>query len=205
MAESSNPAAPLYLCGMAIGVWVGAVTTLLGAVIGGAISFVLSRQQIKASRIQREADRAHENYQRSVDRRFQVYSDFLIRSRSFRNALKAYYLPSDHRPSIEAIDDILRSAQDAAALVFLMVESDDTYYGCVLILRALGAAQAVVQGLRQHEENPWRKLNLDLGRALRKFQTAARNELEVKGPTRPWVVPKDNLGQQATEQDGVDP
>jgi hypothetical protein len=178
---------------MAIDVWVGAGTTLLGAALGGAISFTLSRQQIKASRAQQMADRAHENYQRSVDRRFQAYSDLLIRSRSFRNALKAYYLPSDHRPSIEALDNLLHSAQDAAALVFLMVEKEDTYHGCILVLRALGAAQAVVHGLKQHKENPWRELNLDLGRATRTFQNAARDELEVAGPARPWASSRDNV------------
>jgi hypothetical protein len=54
---------------MDIGVWVGAGTTFLGAVVGGSISYALSRQQIKAGRIQQEADRLDQNYQRSVDRR----------------------------------------------------------------------------------------------------------------------------------------
>jgi len=43
---------------MASDVWVGAVATLVGAALGGAISFVLSRQQIKAARSQREAELA---------------------------------------------------------------------------------------------------------------------------------------------------
>ncbi len=164
---------------------------------------MLSRQQIKASQIQQEADRAHQNYQRSVERRYQVYSDFLIRSRSFRNALKAYYLPSDHRPSIETIDDLLRSAQDAAALVFLMVESEDAYNGCILVLRALGGAQAVVHDLKSPKDNPWRRLNLDLGRATRTFQNAARRELGVTGPARSWES-KGKIEQQEDGRDGVD-
>jgi hypothetical protein len=192
----------MYLARMNLGVWIGAGTTLLGALLGGAISLVLSRQQIKASQARQEADRANQNYQHNIERRFQVYSDFLIRSRSLRNALKAYYLPSDQTPSMETIDDLFRSAQDTAALVFLVVESEEVYKACVGVLRALGGAQAVVHGLKKPAD-PWRNLNLDLGRAIRTFQVGARHELEVSGPSRPWVS-KDNVEQQATAADDSD-
>jgi hypothetical protein len=191
--------AGMYLARMNLGVWIGATTTLLGALLGGAISLVLSRQQIKASRAQQEADRASENYQRNVERRFQVYSDFLIRSRSLRNALEAYYLPSDQTPSMDTINDLLRSAQDTAALVFLVTESEEVYKACRDVLRALSSAQAVVHSLKKPAD-PWRKLNLDLGRTIRTFQVGARHELGVSGPSHPWGG-KDNVEGEATETD----
>ena len=202
LTGATTQLARLYFAGMNLDVWIGAGTTLLGAALGGAISFVLSRQQIKASQIQQEADRANQSYQRNVERRFQVYSDYLIRSRSFRNALQAYYLRSDHKPSIEAIDEILHSAQDAAALVFLVVESEDAYKACVDVLRALGEAQAAVHDLKPSKDNPWRKLNVNLGRSTRNFQVAARRELGVTGPTRPWGS-KANVEQEEAEPDGL--
>ena len=187
---------------MNLGVWIGASTTLLGALLGGAISLVLSRQQIKASEAQQEAERADQKSQRNVERRFQIYSDFLIRSRSLRNALKAYYLPSDQTPSMETIDELFRTAQDTAVLVFLVVESEEVYKACVDVLRALGGAQATVHGLKKPAD-PWRKLNLDLGRAIRTFQVGAKNELGISGPSRPWVS-NDDVEPQASAATGPD-
>jgi hypothetical protein len=188
----------MYLARMNLGVWIGASTTLLGALLGGTISLVLSRQQIKAGRERQEADRANEKYQRNIERRFQVYSDYLIRSRSLRNALKAYYL-SEAAPSLDTIDEFLRSAQDTAALVFLVVETDEVYKACIDVLRALGDAQAIVHGVKSPAD-PWRNLNLDLGRSIRSFQVAARHELEVSGPSHPWGE-RDAADRLAAEPD----
>jgi hypothetical protein len=85
-------------------VWAGAVTTLVGVLLGGAISFVLSRQQIMDARLQRQEADTREALRRSADRRFQAYADFLTRSRSFRNAVEAYYLQPRHKPSLATID-----------------------------------------------------------------------------------------------------
>jgi hypothetical protein len=177
----------MYLADMNLSVWAGAVTTLLGAIIGGTISFTLSRQQIKASQIQQESDRRQQTEQRSFERRFQVYSDFLIRARSVRNALKSYYLPSNHKPSIETIDELLHAAQDAAALVFLTLETEDTDNACVRVLRALSNAQIIIHDLNPKADNPWENLSSNLGEATRTFQNAARRELGVAGPSRPWI------------------
>jgi hypothetical protein len=100
--------------------------------------------------------------------------------------LKAYYLPSAHKPSLEAIDDLLHAAQDSAALVFLVLESEDTYNSCVLALNALDAAQNVVHSLKSAKDDPWLVLNIDLGRATRTFQNAARRELGIIGPAKDW-------------------
>ena len=174
---------------MSSDVWVGAVTTLAGAALGGGISFLLSWQQMKEVRRQRQEDDARDHRRRSVDRRFQVYADFLTRTRSFRNAVETYYLqPDRQRPSFTEIDALLQSAYDASALVFLVVESDATYEGCRSALRALQKARAIVHGTgAATSEDPWTDLNALLGRATREFQNSARIELEVRGPTTPWA------------------
>jgi hypothetical protein len=73
-------------------VWVGAIATLVGAALGGAISFALSRQQLNDARLQRREVEVSEQGRRSEDRRFQGYSAFLTQARSYRNAVKAYHL-----------------------------------------------------------------------------------------------------------------
>jgi hypothetical protein len=180
----------LYSRAMSSDVWVGAVTTLAGAGLGGAISYLLSWQQIRETRRQRQEEDAREHRRRSVDRRFQAYADFLTRARSFRNAVETYYLRPGHRPSFAEMDSLLQSANDASALVFLVVESDATYEGCRSALRALQQARTAVHGTdRATSEDPWTELNVLLGRATREFQNSARIELEVSGPTAPWDRP----------------
>src|SRR5262249_48696848 len=100
-------------------VWIGAVTTLGGGLLGGAISVVLGRQQAREARLQRQEADARELLRRSADRRFQAYADFLTGARSFRNAVEAYYLHPRHKPSLTALDALLQTANDASALVFL--------------------------------------------------------------------------------------
>jgi hypothetical protein len=176
-----------YPRGVSSDVWVGAATTLLGAVLGGAISLLLSRQQAKEARWQRQEDDVREYRRLSADRRFQAYADFLTRTRSFRNAVKAHYLPSGHQPSLADVDSLFQAANDASALVFLVVESDTTYEGCRNALRALEKARAVIHAARPAApQEPWADLNALLGQAIRDFQNSARMELGVSGPTKPW-------------------
>jgi hypothetical protein len=168
-------------------VWVGAATTLAGAVLGGAISYLLSRQQVREARRQRQEDDVREHRRRSADRRFQAYADFLTRTRSFRNAAEAYYRQPRHQPALAEIDSLLQSANDASALVFLVVESDATYEGCRNVLRALWRARSVIHRTDPDmPEDPWAELKVLLGRTTREFQNAARLELGVTGPTAPW-------------------
>lgn len=179
-----------YSRGMSSDVWVGAATTLAGAVLGGAISFLLSREQAREGRRQRQEDDAREYRRRSSDRRFQAYAEFLTRTRSFRNAVETYYLQPRHQPSLKEIDSLLQSANDASALVFLVVESDDTYEGCRNVLRALWQARALIHGIEPPASgDSWNTLNVQLGRATREFQNCARIELGVGGPTMPWDSP----------------
>jgi hypothetical protein len=158
-------------------------------VLGGAISFLLSWQQVREARRQRQEDDLREHRRRSADRRFQAYADFLTRTRAFRNAVEAYYLQTRHRPSRTELDTLLQSAKDASALVFLVVESDATYECCRATVRALSSARSVIHGTGQPVKHPgeeWPYLNTLLGRATREFQNSARAELGVTGPAAPW-------------------
>jgi hypothetical protein len=170
-------------------VWVGAATTLAGAVLGGAVSFLLSWRQVREARRQRQEDDEREHRRRSVDRRFQAYADFLTRARAFRNAVEAYYMQPRHQPSLVELDSLLQSANDASALVFLVVESEATYEGCRSALRALGNARAIIHGSASAPDELWADLNALLGRATREFQNSARIELGVSGPTASWHGP----------------
>jgi hypothetical protein len=170
-------------------VWIGAITTLVGAALGGAISFVLSRQQLNDARQQRKEEALRERQRRSDDRRFEAYSEFLIRTRSYRNAVEAYYIHPDNRPSINELDVLLHAAQDASTLVFLVVENEETYKGCRAVLGALWRARAIIHGIESSSaDDPWAELDVEFGRTTREFQNAARDELEVRGPTIKWVT-----------------
>jgi hypothetical protein len=103
--------------------------------------------------------------------------------------LQAYYLHADNRPAIGDIDALLLAATDASSLVFLVVESEGTYTGCIAILKALWTAQTAIHHLTQVDaDDPWTEINSDLGRATRDFQNAARDELGVIGPAEPWAT-----------------
>jgi chitinase len=155
--------------------------------LGGGISFLLSWQQVKEARRQRQEDDAREHRRLSMDRRFAAYADFLTRARSFRNAVEAYYSQPGHGPSLADVDALLQSANDASALVFLVMESEQTYEGCREVLRALHSARIVIhQNEPGTAAGPWPDLNLLLGRTTREFQNSVRNELGVSGPIAAW-------------------
>jgi hypothetical protein len=167
------------------------VTTLAGTALGGGISYFVSRQQAKDARSQREEEYLREQRKQSADRRFQAYSGFLNSARSFRNALEAYYAHPRSEPSLAGIESLLHSANDASALVFLVVESPGTYEACRGLLRALGKAGLIVRGSEPGAAvGPWAELSSLLGRATREFQNAARSELGVPGPAVPWDSPE---------------
>jgi hypothetical protein len=177
----------LYSRHVSSDVWVGAATTLVGAMLGGAISFLLSSRQVREARRQRHEDDAREHRRRSMDRRFAAYADFLTRARSFRNAVEAYYSQPGHGPSLAEVDALLQSANDASALVFLVVESEQTYDGCRNVLRALRSARGAIHETEPGAgADPWPDLNLLLGRTTREFQNSVRNELAVIGPMAAW-------------------
>ena len=169
-------------------VWIGAAATLLGVVLGGAVSFTLSRQQMKDARAQRAEEAARERDKRSEDRRIQAYSDFLTRARSFRNALITYCNRPQGKVTLDILDDLMREAGDASALVFLVVETPEVYDACRIVLRALGNTLSTVQGAAS---GPTKDLGQEvrkiIGPALRSFQISAREELGFgRGVIQPW-------------------
>jgi hypothetical protein len=172
----------LYAPSVGSQVWIGAVTTLLGVALGGAASFTLSRQQMKDARAQRAEEAARERDKRSEDRRIQAYSDFLTRARSFRNAVMSYCYRPEGKLTVDTLDDLMRDADEASALVFLVVETHEVSDACRAMLRAIGDALNRVQNIGSRpSKDLWQELRVILGPALRDFQIEAREELGVTG------------------------
>lgn len=196
---------------MSIDVWVGAVTTLAGAVLGGGITFVINRQQTKEARTQRAEEAARTNYRRSVDRRFDAYASFFTCARTYRNAVNPYRKHSGPMLSNDAIDSLARSADAAASLVFLVVENETTYRACRSVVLAIGDTQNTIHNESQPPAGKkWRELNDALTISLRHFQIAAREELLVNGVPRARMLSRDTTDDSipslmADEQDNSMP
>jgi hypothetical protein len=194
----------LYAPGVSSQVLVGAAVTLIGVALGGVISLALNRQQMRDARAQRTEEAARQQHRVSVDRRFQAYSDFLMRARSYRNVVRDYCLPLDHKPTLAELDDLMRSANDSSALVFLSVEDKDTYDTGRMVLVALAQVNELAHQMNPAAaEDPWPRLRGLMGRALRNFQIAARKELGVGGVSDEWmsykVIPDDKPGPRISD------
>lgn len=165
-------------------IWVGAVTTLAGGGLGGAISYLLSRQQIKEARAQRAEATLEDKKRRSLERRFSAYADFITQTRRYRNSIRPYRADSGPRSPVREIDTAATSADAAGSLVLLLTESPATEAACRDVLRTIGDTIGIVHESESDLDNiPWDELNSDMSRVLRAFQAAARAELEV-GPVR---------------------
>jgi hypothetical protein len=68
--------------------WFGARRPWLARHLGGAISYPLSRQQIREARAERLEGERRDRARRSVDRRLDAYADFVTNARRFRNAIR---------------------------------------------------------------------------------------------------------------------
>jgi hypothetical protein len=180
---------------MTSGLWAGAVTTLAGAVIGGAISFLLSHQQIAEARAQRAADALLDLSRRSLERRYDAYADFLKLARSYRNASRRSVITETDIPGIDAV---AQAADAAGSLIFLSTESPVTLDACHGILRAIGVSQDVIHD-PDHESREARRpeANDGLVLSLREFQAAARAELGVGGVDRSWILARGRAAQRS--------
>lgn len=159
-------------------IWVGAVTTLAGALLGGAISYLLSRQQINEARAQRADEAQRDRARRSEERRFNTYSDFLTQARRYRSAIRPYRRDSAPGLTVQEIDAYAAAADAAASLVFLVSESLSTHEACRKVLRTIGESLTVIHEIPEDlEVGPWKELNNDVAGSLREFQNAARAEL----------------------------
>lgn len=157
--------------------WFGALATLAGAALGGLISFVLSRQQIRATRAQQlEAERAERN-RLSQERRLDIYADFLARARAYRNAIRR---PSN--PAVVPVEEIweqARTADAAGALVHLVSRSPLTARACGHVMRTMGDTSAALAAAAELTDDRWEELNEEMSQVLRGFQAAARAELGI--------------------------
>lgn len=167
---------------MTASLWFGALTTLAGAALGGAISFLLSRQQIKEARAQRlEAERSDRN-RRSTERRLDVYGDFLTSARRYRNAIREPNNSQDGpRLPLREIEDLARAADATGSLVHLVSQRKETFAACGKLMRTIGDTLGTLQVLEEDDfsDVPWDELNEDMSTALRNFQSAARTELGI--------------------------
>ena len=77
-------------------------------------------------------------------------------------------------------------------MVFLVAETERTHKACIEVLRVLQRAQDIISGDRGSavSGDPWPELNVTMGRVMREFQNAARAELDIDGPERPWIERK---------------
>jgi hypothetical protein len=173
---------------MGSAIWLASATGLIGVALGGLVSLAVSRQQIREARALRADEASQERYRRSVDRRFNAFSEFIIQQRAARGALLFYYSQLDGKPSLTEVNKALRSARDSAAMTFLVLETERTYKACRGVLHALERAQnAVYENTERPSTNPGSETSNELGRAMREFQNAVRAELEVNGPEWPWL------------------
>jgi hypothetical protein len=164
--------------------WIGAVTSLAGAVVGGAISYVVSVQQIRDGRLQRREAEHAEEVRRSLDRRFATYADFLTHARRFRNAIRPPHHPgAGLRVPVAEIDTLAGSADGAGSPVFLVAESTVTEAICGETMRTIGQiVGAVHEGEADPDHVPWDELNEQMAPTLGEFQNAARAELQIHSP-----------------------
>ena len=178
---------------MPVDLWVGAVATLAGGLLGGAISFVLSRQQIIEARRQRADEARLQTDRRSEDRRYAAYADFFTRARAYRNAIRPLARGRAHKLNIEHISELAAAADAASSLVFLVVENSLTYEACRAVVIAIGASQEALGNLAAlPNEKRGRELNDEMSLRMRHFQAAAREELEVKGLDRSHILGRYN-------------
>jgi hypothetical protein len=171
--------------------WFGAVTTLAGAGLGGAISLVLNRQQMKDARTQRADEDLRIKQRRSADRRFDVYAAFFTPARSYRNALRPFAEKSAARPPVSDLDGLARAADSASSLVFLVLESEETYKACNAIVLAIMRTQDVLHADTNLADDLWPELNNKMAQLLREFQVAVRGELGVGGVEQSLIMSRE--------------
>lgn len=183
--------------------WLGAITTLAGAALGGGISYLLNRQQIVEARLQRAHTEKREQLLRSFDRRFSAYADFLTQARLYRNAVHDYCLTSDEsRPTVSDINALLRQVNSASALVFLVLESQQVYDTCVAILMAMGSMKEAVNNTNQPTSDLQVKFLEPFADLMIRFQNAARAELGVLNANMLWLT-GDSIAAATSPESGT--
>lgn len=174
---------------MNIDLVVGSATTLAGALLGGTISFVLNRQQLNDAKVQRAEEAVRAKAHRSEDRRFSAYSDLLTHGRAYRNAIRPELAKLRRGSDGDRIGALAGAADAATSLVFLLLESGSVFDACRAIMVAIQASQVLLRETSEHiDESRWRQVNDEMSAALRIFEAAARDELEVGGAEKSWIL-----------------
>lgn len=168
--------------------WIGSATTLAGAFLGGVISYVLSRQQIREARQQHLVEWRLQSEQSSRDRRFSCYSDFITRARAYRGAVRAISDGALDQPRIQHMDELAAATDATSSLVFLVMESIATYDACRSVLRALRECQSYAHQPSGADASLVMELEDRLAASLREFQAASREELGVAGVARSRIL-----------------
>jgi hypothetical protein len=168
--------------------WVGSLTTLAGALLGGVISYVLSRQQILEARRRNQEEWKLQSEQGSRDRRFSCYSDFITQARAYRGAVG--FLPPGpvSETRAEHLDELAAAADATSSLVFLVLESSATYEACRSVLKAMRACQRLAHQPASPDPSVALELEDRLAVSLREFQVVAREELGVVGVERSRIL-----------------
>ena len=162
---------------------------MAGGLLGGSITFMVSRQQMKFAQVERREAATEDHYRRTVDRRFQAYTEFITRARTYRDSIRPVNQRSDPTLTVSKIDEYARSADTASAFVYLVTESQATYDACSSIMRTLGEIQAALHGNSdQSMVDQWSAFNAKMADALRQFQVAARAELDVGGVSQSAIL-----------------
>lgn len=168
--------------------WVGSLTTLAGALLGGVISYVLSRQQILEARRRNQEERKLQSEQSSRDRRFSCYSDFITQARAYRGAVRSLPLGPVGRTRVEHMDELAAAADATSSLVFLVLESVATYEACRSVLKSIRACQGFAHQPAGSDASVALELENTLAVSLREFQAASRDELGVVGVERTRIL-----------------
>jgi hypothetical protein len=181
---------------------------LSGALLGGAISSVLNRQQMKDARQQRAEQARRDQHQCSIDRRFSTYADFYTCVRAFRNALRPGARPAPRLP-MDDISALARPAYSASSLVFLTVEDPRTRTACGDLARTMSEIQGILDDPSTtpaakpcpNSTNKWQPQYADSKQPLEensKSQPLPAKSTTTRLETDPSVIPCGKQGYPAT-------
>jgi hypothetical protein len=169
--------------------WIGSITTLAGALLGGVISYVLSRQQIQEARRQRLEESRLQSEQNSRDRRFSCYSDFVTQARAYRGAVSSLSQGQmDQSGGVQRLDELAAAADATSSLVFLVLQSAATYDACRSVLKAIRECQTFAHHAVDPDASVAVQLEDRLAVSLREFQASSREELGVAGVERSRIL-----------------
>jgi hypothetical protein len=167
---------------MSSDLWIGALTTLSGTALGGAISFVLSRQQLHAALAQNAEAALREKIRRSEDRRYDAYANFYSEVRNYRNALRHPHQAGSTPEQIIAETVRIATRADATApVVYLVHESPITRDACQNVTHTIARTlNIIVEHRADPNKIPWKGLSDEISDTLSVFLAAARGELGLQ-------------------------